>query len=477
MIPDGTKVFVCNSASGSVSVINTTTNTVSATIFVGSWPNNVSVSPDGKRAYVSNVISSTVSVINTATNSVIATIPADAPGGISISPDNSRAYISNGGGNTVSVVNTATNTIIGTIPVESGPGLSVITPDGSKVYVSTNGSVSVIGTATNTVIATISRSSNTSYGIAVTPDGSKVYVSNYASNNVSVINTITNTISSTISGGLVEPAGISFVPDGSICYIANSGSASVSVVNTATNTITGSVAVGASPYSNGNFIRPGITCPGEARSFNIAVKPEPDAIVTPGSQSICTPATITTMALSGKVEGTVFNWTRDNTESVTGIAESGTGNISGALTNTTLAPVTVTFTITPIAGNCTGKPVNATVTVNPAPVPTITGNATVSVGSTGNVYSTETGMTNYIWTVSSGGTITAGGTAGSNSVTVTWNTKGPQEVRVKYTNSSSCTAALPTVYNVTVLSGEIHVVPGTLSPFTSCTGSVSSNLY
>ena len=475
VVPDGTKVFVCNSASGSVSVINTTTNTVSATIFVGSWPNNVSVSPDGKRAYVSNVISSTVSVINTATNSVIATIPADAPGGISISPDNSRAYISNGGGNTVSVVNTATNTIIGTIPVESGPGLSVITPDGSKVYVSTNGSVSVIGTATNTVIATISRSSNTSYGIAVTPDGSKVYVSNYASNNVSVINTITNTISSTISGGLVEPAGISFVPDGSICYIANSGSASVSVVNTATNTITGSVAVGASPYSNGNFIRPGITCPGEARSFNIAVKPEPDAIVTPGSQSICTPATITTMALSGKVEGTVFNWTRDNTESVTGIAESGTGNISGALTNTTLAPVTVTFTITPIAGNCTGKPVNATVTVNPAPVPTITGNATVSVGSTGNVYSTETGMTNYIWTVSSGGTITAGGTAGSNSVTVTWNTKGPQEVRVKYTNSSSCTAALPTVYNVTVLSGEIHVVPGTLSPFTSCTGSVSSS--
>jgi len=54
-------------------------------------------------------------------------------------------------------------------------------------------------------------------------------------------------------------------------------------------------------------------------------------------------------------------------------------------------------------------------------------------------------MTNYIWAVSAGGTITAGGTATSNSVTVTWTTAGAKTVSVNYTNSNGCTAAAPVV--------------------------------
>ena len=72
------------------------------------------------------------------------------------------------------------------------------------------------------------------------------------------------------------------------------------------------------------------------------------------------------------------------------------------------------------------------------------------MNSTGNVYTTQAGNTNYIWLVSAGGTITAGGTTNSTSVTVTWTTVGPQTVSVNYTNSNGCTAAAPTVYNVTV---------------------------
>ena len=49
------------------------------------------------------------------------------------------------------------------------------------------------------------------------------------------------------------------------------------------------------------------------------------------------------------------------------------------------------------------------VTVNALPVPTITGPAPACVGTTGNVYTTESGMTNYTWTVSGGGSVTAGG--------------------------------------------------------------------
>ncbi|MBL0119841.1 MAG: hypothetical protein IPP89_12870 [Saprospiraceae bacterium] len=56
--------------------------------------------------------------------------------------------------------------------------------------------------------------------------------------------------------------------------------------------------------------------------------------------------------MTGAVTGTAYAWTRDNTASVTGIAASGSGDITGSPANTTNAPVTVTFTITPTANGC-----------------------------------------------------------------------------------------------------------------------------
>jgi uncharacterized alkaline shock family protein YloU len=81
---------------------------------------------------------------------------------------------------------------------------------------------------------------------------------------------------------------------------------------------------------------------------------------------------------------------------------------------------------------------------------TISGPANACAGSSGNQYSTHPGMTNYSWTVSPGGTITAGGTSTSNTVTVTWNTAGPQSVSVSYPTALGCSAGSPTEYDVIV---------------------------
>lgn len=53
--PDGSKAYVVNNASGTVSVINTATNAVVATITVGTDPFGVAITPDGTKAYVTNV--------------------------------------------------------------------------------------------------------------------------------------------------------------------------------------------------------------------------------------------------------------------------------------------------------------------------------------------------------------------------------------------------------------------------------------
>ncbi len=113
------------------------------------------------------------------------------------------------------------------------------------------------------------------------------------------------------------------------------------------------------------------------------------------------------------------------------------------------------------------------VTVNPLPVPTLSGPVTACITISGNVYTTETGMTDYIWNVSAGGTITSGGTPADNTVTVTWNTAGPQIVSVNYTNIHGCTAALETVLPITVFTLP---VPSVIGPSLVC-AETSDNVY
>jgi|SRR6516165_4260777 YVTN family beta-propeller protein len=140
-------------SNNNVSVINTVTNAVIATIPVGANPYSVAVTADGSKAYVTNTGSQTVSVIDTATNTVTATIPAGTfPLGVAVTPDGSKVYVTNPSGvQSVSVIAAATNTVIATIPV-GGPDGVAVSPDGSKVYVADSfGSVAVIDTATDTV--------------------------------------------------------------------------------------------------------------------------------------------------------------------------------------------------------------------------------------------------------------------------------------------------------------------------------------
>ena len=67
--------YVANGGDGTVSVIDTATNTVvGIPIPVGREPFGVDVTPDGNHAYVANAGSNNVSVIDTATNLVVATV-------------------------------------------------------------------------------------------------------------------------------------------------------------------------------------------------------------------------------------------------------------------------------------------------------------------------------------------------------------------------------------------------------------------
>src|SRR5205085_11737600 len=63
------------------------------------------------------------------------------------------------------------------------------------------------------------------------------------------------------------------------------------------------------------------------------------AVPTPSAQTICSGTVTAPIVLNGALAGSVYNWTRNNTTTVTGLGASGSGNIVAGLNNTTASSV------------------------------------------------------------------------------------------------------------------------------------------
>jgi hypothetical protein len=163
--------------------------------------------------------------------------------------------------------------------------------------------------------------------------------------------------------------------------------------------------------------------------------------------------------------GSTYNWVLSGGGTIT--TGQGTDHITVNWTAT--GPQTLTITETITSTGCIGTPVILNIIVDPLPLPTITGPVAACVTSTTSTYTTEAGMTAYLWSVSAGGAITAG--AGTNAITVTWNTAGAQTVSVNYNNANLCTASTATVYNVTVNPLPVPTITG---PVAACVTSTTS---
>ncbi|WP_330442769.1 Ig-like domain-containing protein [Flavobacterium sp. C4GT6] len=105
-----------------------------------------------------------------------------------------------------------------------------------------------------------------------------------------------------------------------------------------------------------------------------------------------------------------------------------------------------------INGGCESL-VRLAVTVN------INGNTTATISNpdlrtcygTEMVYTTEDGMTDYVWTVD-GGVIVEGGTATDNTATVIWLDLGPGNISVSYTDANGCAGTTEGSLDVIVVS-------------------------
>jgi YVTN family beta-propeller protein/VCBS repeat-containing protein len=405
----GDLAYVASSGTNTVTVINTKTGAkVGNPIVVGTAPTGVLANADGSKVFVTNRTSGTVSVIRTSDNAVIGSVRVGTnPEQMAL--NGTKLYVTNYGSSNVSVVDVSgqTPTLITNIAVGANPrGIAFATVNGQpRVYVTRYGSSSVAVIDANTnkqldvkpstpTVDSITVGANPQ-AITLSPDGTRAYVANYGSSSVSVINTATNALDGTAISVGAKPSAVTLSADGSLLYVAN-GNDTVSVFNTKTRALVATLQIDSQPETNYHTLA--VRSDGSLIATDmydkalrvVALNRGNTAPVALANPSVGAPDP-TTAAVSGDVN--IKDWDGDPLTYTYAQPTSGTLTVSasGIYTYTPTAaarqqaanggPTTATFTVRGTDTVGTYKDASVTVPISPASQPTTPGVTPIAVGN------------------------------------------------------------------------------------------------
>jgi YVTN family beta-propeller protein len=278
----GTRAYVVNSGSNTISVIDTSSSTVTATISLGNYqPFGIAINQDGSMAYVAASLSNgagAVMAINTSTNTVTETIPAgSSDAGIALNSTGTVAYVGDEGDSALAAVDLSTDAVT-IIPIAGAGSPSSVeaSPDGTKVYVlnedRAGATISVIDTGTNKVTATIPGLGDMGFNFAVDPTAPLIYAPDEFFT-VYVANTSNDTVTGTIPAISNASDGVAFGADGAVAYVGNG--ASISVINTTAGTVTAAIPIGSNPFISSIAVTQTV----EPTTTSLTVSPSQSAIL------------------------------------------------------------------------------------------------------------------------------------------------------------------------------------------------------
>ncbi len=223
------------------------------TITVPETPHSIAMSHDGARAYVSHFRSGSVSLIDTATETVTAVLDSE-PGAYGVAPGayDRVVHVAHPDSEFVQTIEVASGKATGTGIGAKAYGLAAVF---DRLYATAALEDALV--VLDEQVKNIGRAENVDFPVAVTasPDGVLLYVSNYFSATVSVIAADKIALDLPGQGAIVVqripvaegPYGLAVSPDGSRLYVAHfpNGNA-ISVVDTASYTVTDRIDVGGS---------------------------------------------------------------------------------------------------------------------------------------------------------------------------------------------------------------------------------------
>jgi YVTN family beta-propeller protein len=266
------RLYVTNEVSGDMTVIDSATYNVIATVPLGKRPRGIHASPDRKTIYVAlsgspiagpGVDESTlpppdksadgIGVFDVAQNKVVRVIKGGSdPENFDISKDGTQLFISNEDDAAVSTVDIASGTVAKSAKVGEQPEGVKVTPDGKLVYVTNEetGTISVFDPEAGKVLKTF-KVGHRPRSIAFMPDGSRAYINAENDGTVVVVDCLKQKMTEAISlgkPGAIKPMAVLLSPDATKLFVSTGRGHQVFTIETATNKVAGSVEVGPRPW-------------------------------------------------------------------------------------------------------------------------------------------------------------------------------------------------------------------------------------
>src|SRR5213593_3811628 len=233
----------------SVSVIDTATARVVASIDVGANPHGLAISGAGSRVLVSGWGSNRALVIDTATDRVIGEVPVAQPHNGTLSRDGRTGWVASQqqGATALVRLDLAIWKEVARVPLDKTPRGLELSPDGRRVLFTLAGvdAIQVLDTATNRITTQIPVGASPHYA-PFTPDGRWALAVVQGPGELGILDTGNNTLAGTIAVGKA-PHWSTSSSDGRTAYVTNEGSNDISVVDLVSRTVTATIPVGGAP--------------------------------------------------------------------------------------------------------------------------------------------------------------------------------------------------------------------------------------
>src|SRR5204863_8059006 len=132
--PDGRAVYASSDGASTVSVIDTATDRVTATVEVGQAPHGLALTPDGRTVLVAGFGTNRVAWLDVATNTLAGQAPVPQPHNFAVSPDGRLAYVAaqQPGATALVILDRAGKAQAGRVPVDKTPRALNFTPAGQR---------------------------------------------------------------------------------------------------------------------------------------------------------------------------------------------------------------------------------------------------------------------------------------------------------------------------------------------------------
>lgn len=252
--PDGKTLAVVSIGSNSVTFIDTATNAVKATTYVGRSPHEAFFTPNGRELWVTIRGEDYIAVLDTTTFAETKRIRVPAGPGMQIfSPDGDYGYVCSSFTAETVAIRLADHQIVGRIRQDSPfcPNIAA-SPDGKQVWLTLKdiGRVMIFNARPPfNVIRTIDTGPLTNHvNFARTPAGISAYVTVGGLNVVKVFRTDSFAQVATIPVGKL-PHGLWPSGDGSRIYVGLENADRVAAIDTARNRVVAEIPVGQAPQA------------------------------------------------------------------------------------------------------------------------------------------------------------------------------------------------------------------------------------